>query len=155
LETKSISLISDCQRKYIFRLQKELAIEIEDLREIAYDISGAASISRLSMTNASKLIERLVGRNKTPERKAPKRKTPKRRPQGKNVVYLISDYQKRYIMGLARELKWDCERLKGFYQRQIKKDKPGTSREASSVITGLKEIIKGNYGHDRRKNERV
>jgi len=134
------------QRKYIFSLQKELDIDIDELREIAYDISGIASISRLSMGDASKLIERLVGKgNSKPKQKIRR----KRRPQAKNVVYLVSKAQRGYILHLLGELKWNVERFQGFCKHQIKKEYPVTSDEASKVITGLEKMIKGDYGRDR------
>lgn len=127
------------QRKKIFAVGRNLGLDIDALRDVAMSISGRASISKLTWTQANSVINRLENRVT--------RARARERAGAENVTPMITQRQKGKIWKLACLLGWDkdTQRLYGFYERQIGKRKPSSSEEATKIITGMEKLIGEGY----------
>ena len=167
---KTGSILSD-QRKSIFGLGKEQGLDIDGLRDIARDISGKPSISKLSYNQADKLKRRLAEKKYGPVDRhlksggpaSCKRQRPGTRSEKlpKNVKKMITGPQKFKIREMYEELGWSLKTFYGWCENEVfyKKDKegnkipfekfryPSTSEKAHAVISRLAIILKKDRGN--------
>lgn len=61
--------------------------------------------------------------------------------QQAGIKTIETDAHLRKIEDLAGKLDWDADRLRGFCQRQIKRDTPTTTEEGNKVLEGLKAMV--------------
>ena len=129
--------ITGKQLKLLWVLARQLGMTDELLHEIVFKGTGRKSLKELSVLEAKVVIDNLVedGAKVTKKRK-PRRNLPE------NVIELVTGEQIRLIEYLVDQLGWDDPRqLIGFNKRVIKKERIGTTREASKIIEGLKAIL--------------
>lgn len=62
--------------------------------------------------------------------------------QQAGIKTIETDAHLQLIEELAAKLGWDEARLRGFCQRQIKRDSPTTTEEGNKVVEGLKAMAK-------------
>ena len=132
--------ITNKQLRLLWVLARQLGITDKLLHEIVFGASGRKSLKELSVLEAKVVIDNLVedGAKVTKKRK-PRRNLPE------NVIELVTGEQIRLIEYLVDQLGWDDPRqLIGFNKRVIKKERIGTTREASKIIEGLKAILNRN-----------
>jgi len=132
--------ITGKQLKLLWVLARQLGMTDELLHEIVFKGTGRKSLKELSVLEAKVVIDNLVedGAKVTKKRK-PRRNLPE------NVIELVTGEQIRLIEYLVDQLGWDDPRqLIGFNKRVIKKERIGTTREASKIIEGLKAILNRN-----------
>lgn len=121
--------ITPAQIRKLFALARELGLDHEDLRGMAYSLAGAEGVSRLTKGDAMRLIDRLEGRAKKDYRPT-----------------AASRQQLHKIDRLAAELGWsdNPRRLEGFVKRTAGVDKMRwlDYEGASKVIEGMKSMVK-------------
>lgn len=118
--------ITQQQMRKIYVLANELGFDNEDLHDIVQSITRKKHISKLTFTEAGKVIERLQGK-----------------PDKKRVC--LSSSQEKYIKDLAFKLGWsdNPKRLEGFIKKYSKARavKNLTPIQASKIIEGLKRLL--------------
>lgn len=128
------------QNKAIFALGARRGCAHEDLRELAFDITGGRtdSIKQLTFDEANGVITRLGGRAVT-EPGVSRRTTQYRRQQA-GVKQIVSPLQKGLIEKLVRGRGITAEGERSLCQRIIKRDEPTTTVEANKIIEALKAM---------------
>lgn len=137
----------------IFGLAKQLGLEIDDIRTIAKDISGIASISQLTNHQTNELIRRLGQKIKAANRSRKKNNTAAGTSRGKyvdhekeieirfkpNPPWCITRGQREKINELMVELDWHMPGLLSWTQKQRFGfgDHPGNAAQASALIVRL------------------
>ncbi|MCL2415801.1 MAG: regulatory protein GemA [Defluviitaleaceae bacterium] len=137
-KTTEARKMSDAQRRMIFRLAKEQGLDEDVLRSYVDSITGKSGLRDLTTQDAIKIIDGLSGTKQVT------------RPDGKRT---ISDKQRRYIEGMAKELGWTKENEKGKTEVDMIRlgkwleNKYGcsyvgwlSSKLASDAIEGLKKM---------------
>lgn len=127
-------IITDAQRRMIFKLKTENGISKDTLYEIIYQVSRKEHISELSKLQAISVIDRLTGKTDSQDGRATKK-------------------QIFFIERLADEIGWtDRNRLYGFIKKRFKIDMPIKDPyrwinpwKASSIIEALKDMKDRNY----------
>lgn len=146
----------------IFGLAKQLNMKIDDIRGMAKDISGIASISQLTNHQANELIRRLGQKIKQNRNKKNMAAGPSR---GKFVDYdkeiekrfkpdppwCITKGQREKINELMVELDWHMPALYGWIQKQNFgfEDHPGNAAQASGIITRLIAVRRADLARAR------
>ncbi len=96
------------------------------------------SLSTLTFEEANFMIEVLGG---TPFSLFTRSKrTENYRKQVAGIKTIETDAHLKKIEDLAAQLGWDADRLRGFCQRQVKKDSPATTEDGNKVLEGLKAM---------------
>ncbi|MBB6673001.1 regulatory protein GemA [Cohnella nanjingensis] len=123
-------MITAEQRRKIFGLQKQHAVDEDDLYSVVEQISGGRSISALTKDQAIQVIDRLA-------RLAGEAKPEQRSNRA-------SDAQLSKIQKLEKDMGWstDPSRLQGFLRKVVGVDRPIwlTKQQASKVIEALKNM---------------
>lgn len=129
-----MTMMTDGQRRMIFRLAKEQGLDDDVLRSYADSLVGKSSLREFTAKDAIKVIDGLAGTKQVV--------TP-------NGDRMISDKQRRYIEGMAKNLGWTLEDGKVDMKKLNKwlENKYGVShigwlsqKLASNAIEGLKKM---------------
>lgn len=122
--------MSAAQRRKIFKLAGEKGLDDELLHAYVHSLTGKGSLKDLSIADAIKIIDGLEG-------------------EKKNADNMITDKQRKFIEGLAKEIGWldeengfDRARLNGWIKSKFGTDNINwlTTKKASDVIEGLKAM---------------
>lgn len=122
--------MSDAQRRKIFKLAGEKGLDQEVLHAYIHSLTGKDSFKKLTIMDAVKVIDGLEGKKQ-------------------NADHMITEKQRKFIEGLAKELGWvdeennlDRARLNGFISSKFNTDNINwlTVIKASDVIEGLKAM---------------
>ena len=129
------------QNKRIFGLKRELRLEHEDLREIAFLVSDGRveRISELRYTEADLIIKTLE--SKLPKSNEPSRRTVNYHKQKAGIETLVTPTMLDLMRTLWRKVEGRTdEGLEALTLRIIKVTKPRTTKECSKVIEAIKSM---------------
>ena len=98
------------------------------------------SLKELTFDEANKVIVALGGEPFRAYGNSKRNENYKKQAAG--IKTIETDAHLRKIDDLAAKLGWDADRLRGFCQRQIKRDVPTTTEEGNKVLEGLKAMVK-------------
>ncbi len=131
--------ISNRQIAKIWACTNEVRLPKEALYEIIYGLCGKQSIRQLTRQEAYKIIETLISKYNASKGRYRNTKPP---PNSKgNIISLMSPGQKRKILKLCYQLKWDEEELNNFSNKIVKKPYDKLSKEQASIlIEALKAV---------------
>lgn len=132
------------QIKAIWALGRRLGMDADDLRGIAYRISGVESIKSLTSREAGRMIEELKLRAGEPAEMT-----------AGGAASKATMQQRRMIDMLVRQMGWadQPERLRGYLRRMCDADDVRflSPQQASKVINGLKAMQAGGRSERRRE----
>jgi hypothetical protein len=119
--------ITAAQLRKLFVLARQLGMDIEDLRGLAYNLAGADGLSQLTKLDGMRLIDYLIDRANNDYR-----------------PHAASRQQWHLIRELAARLGWNEKRLSGFVRRTagVESGRWLDAAGAWKVIEGLKEVVK-------------
>lgn len=114
----------------------------EYLGDLAFKVTRerTSSLKEISFDDANNMIVALGG-TAFPFLTRSKR-TENYRKQVAGVKTIETESHLKLMNELAGKLGWDEARLRGFCNRQIKKDSPTTTEEGNKVVEGLKAMVK-------------
>lgn len=139
------------QRRALFAAAERLGWSLDDLRAV----TPGGSISKLTVRQASELLDRLNAGTPAAERHATRRSP--RRP--KNVLAMPTPAQRVKLDALREALGWTAERLNEWlserhYSHGGPMSQMATSRDAREVIELLKDVVRrSKKAGDRRGRE--
>ena len=116
--------MTEKQRKLLFVLARQRGMDAEVLHSYIETQTGKKSITEVTKEEASRLIEGLEEKQKTPKGK-------------------VSQKQLKYMKGLAEKLGWEGRTLNRFIEKQygISNSHWLTSKQGAKVNEGLKKIV--------------
>lgn len=131
------------QNKAIFGLGSKLGMHIEDLRDLAEEITKGRtrSLKEISFQEANVMIVRMGG-EAFPVSPAAPRRTVNHRKQKAGVVTLPSPKALALMDRLAAERGMSAEGLERMCMRMLRTKRPRTAQGCNAVIEALKSMIK-------------
>lgn len=132
------------QNRAIFGLGQKRGCAHEDLREVAFDVTGGRtdSIKQLNFDEANGVIKRLGGREFVAQPLAGhSRRTVQHHRQTAGVKQIVTTEQKGKIERLLQQRSIGADGYKSLCRRMLKHDEPRTTIEANKIIEALKAMI--------------
>lgn len=131
------------QNKAIFGLGSKLGMHIEDLRDLADEITKGRtrSLKEISFQEANAMIVRMGG-EAFPVSPAAPRRTVNHRKQKAGVVTLPSPAALKKMDGLAAARGMSAEGLERMCMRMLRTKRPRTAQGCNAVIEALKSMNK-------------
>lgn len=147
--TKTPTPITDAQRRKVFGLCRELDFDDRARREVQKEICGKASLKKFTKADGMRLIDALVRLSGEKPKRRPVR------PHGlpDNVIYFITEKQRRKIEIMAQQVVWREENgLERWMLSKFKFRHPRNNEEAGWVMHGLESLI---AQQEKRRREEV
>ncbi|MBS1793378.1 MAG: hypothetical protein JSS81_05965 [Acidobacteria bacterium] len=131
------------QNRAIFGLGAKLGCGKEELRELAYDVTGGRTdaLSKLTFDEANGMIQRLGGRPFTKTFNSRRTENYHRQKAGVETIVTTEHLEKLSKLWFAKPHR-TAEGLEALCQRINKTPKPRTAKECSRVIEAIKSMNK-------------
>lgn len=125
------------QNKKIWALKEELYLSEDNLRDVVSQVTQERSISRLSLEQASKVIDLLEG-----FLRKQKRATQAAKAKSGNVIQIANKKQQAMIRILAGKVKWRYEDgFQRFLKTRLNMSAIKTNEDVTTVKKALENII--------------
>lgn len=131
------------QNRAIFGLGAKRSCTHEDLRDLAFDVTGGRTdaLSKLTFDEANGMIERLGGRPFTRQFNSRRTENYHKQKAGVETIVTTEHLEKLSKVWFAKAHR-TAEGLEALCQRINKTPKPRTTKECSKVIEAIKSMNK-------------